>query len=115
MRRVVAIAAGLTVLGGASVGASAAIGSGQHGRSVSSTTVRDAAAIAATLSDPAVRSRYEIPAGTLVSATVCIRDACATKRFAPEPTCASTSAACIGTALITRKVGRDTTISVELI
>jgi hypothetical protein len=65
------------------------------------------------LADPAVRRADGFPAGRLVSATVCVHGSCAHKVFHAAPTC-SADAACIGTALIARRLPHDVTVTVEL-
>jgi hypothetical protein len=117
MRRVIAITAGLIVLGSAAtVGATQAIGSGGSTRApVQAPAASDPADIAASLNDPAVRALYDIPSGTLISATACVHGKCSTKRFAADPTCAPTAETCIGSAMVARKLPGGVTISVEVL
>ena len=114
MRRVFAVAAGLAALGtAATIGASAAIGAGDPSPSAPAATSPQQ--IADSLATAAGRSRYDVPTGTLVSATVCVASDCVTKTYSPAPTCAASSVTCIGTALVARKYADALTITFELV
>jgi hypothetical protein len=115
MRRVFAVAAGLVALGtAATIGANAATGASGPSHAPSSASVAaDAQQIADSLTTAAGRARYQLTAGTLVSAIVCVNASCVTEQYNPAPTCAP-DATCIGTAMVARKYAHGLTITAEL-
>ncbi|MDX6287988.1 MAG: hypothetical protein QOG53_3473 [Frankiales bacterium] len=115
MRRVFAVAAGLAALGtAATIGATAAIGAGDPDVPAVTTAVTPQQ-IADSLATNAGRSLYDVPTGTLVSATVCVASNCVTKHYAAAPTCNPSVATCIGTAMVAQKYANAVTITFELV
>jgi predicted lipoprotein with Yx(FWY)xxD motif len=111
MRRSTATVIGAAVIA-VSVGAgtTAAIGAAGGGSPSAKTQARH---IAASLATAKGRAHYGFTTGRLVSADVCVRDACVHRTFSKAPVC-NAGAACIGSALVARKFAHGVTISAEL-